>query len=555
MRGGKVLCVAAATLALGWASASAAMAETRALLIGVADYVAPQIPDLKGPNNDVPALKAMLEGEGATDIVVLRDADASRTNIEKALHDLGRRAKAGDWVVVYYSGHGAQAVAADTGDEDDGLDEFLVLSGFDAANPNPEWYITDNDFYAWFSRYFEPDVEVLQIADACHSGTLNRSIDPRAWNFTPRLAFPQPRDLQLARPAPKFESLLVGASNTGTSGEAQDLRNVTFIGAAQDDQLALEASVPVQGAPSRGLLTYAFEHGLSLEPGQTTLAADADGDGKVTVAELGVYLDSQVRLMTGQRQKPTTHFAAGAENEVVFKTPPPSARPPAPPAPPPLPAVYVADARGKAAAQGETLWRMAATPQDADFVWDFASGQVLRRSGDVVARDVKGVQALKGVVGKWDAVEALGKQVSEGRAHVVVGPKTNGARYAPGERVNVAVSLAGELGAQARGGYATVFNLASDGEVQLLYPLKDDGEGRLASDGSLPLFNTVATAPYGADHVVALITPQKPDALRGLLGALDGQRDAPQAAAAVSAELKKAGAGAALSIGELYTGG
>src|SRR4051812_34431332 len=114
-----VACAGFATLLLCALFAPAgAQAETRALLVGVSNYTSPLIPDLRGPANDVAAMEALLRGQGASDLVVLRDDGATRTTIEKALHDLGQRSKPGDWLVVYFSGHGAQAQAAVAGDEE-----------------------------------------------------------------------------------------------------------------------------------------------------------------------------------------------------------------------------------------------------------------------------------------------------------------------------------------------------------------------------------------------------------------------------------------------------
>ena len=152
------------------------------------------------------------------------------------------------------------------------------------------------------------------IADACHSGTLNRSIDPRAFHFTPRLAF---RGDQAAfelttRPGPRFPGVLGGQdAPQGGSLERADLSNVVYIGAAQDDQLVLEASLPVEGAPSRGLLTYSFEQGLtSVGADGKTLAADLNGDGKKQSSEEAlknwrVFIDYDLDGVWDQNEEPS----------------------------------------------------------------------------------------------------------------------------------------------------------------------------------------------------------------------------------------------------------
>src|SRR5690349_14001161 len=151
-----------------------AQAEIRALVVAISQYAAP-ISSLEGPPNDAAALTALLQGEGAKDVVSLRDGQATRANIRRELEALGKRAKPGDWVIFFYAGHGAQARSADAS-ETDGMDEFLVLGGFSASKPDPDQFVLDDDLRGWLTNFFPRNVNVLQIADACHSGTMNRAV-------------------------------------------------------------------------------------------------------------------------------------------------------------------------------------------------------------------------------------------------------------------------------------------------------------------------------------------------------------------------------------------
>ncbi|MEC3947538.1 hypothetical protein [Sphingobium sp. HWE2-09] len=60
--------------------------------------------------------------------------------------------------------------------------------------------------------------------------------------------------------------------------------------------------------------------------------------------------------------------------------------------------------------------------------------------------------------------------------------------------------------------------------------------------------------PFGADHVVALVTPQPPQDFRLLLRTVENQRAAVRLVEPIRDLLTRAGAQASLSIGELYTG-
>lgn len=536
----------------------AAHAETRALLVGVWQYRSGMIPDLKGPENDLGAMEALVRSQGAKDVTVLRNEQVSRTTVETALHALGLRAKPGDWIVFYYSGHGAQAEAAVKGTADGDLDQFLPLAGFDPDKQDAERFIVDKDFYTWLARYVPRSIDVLMIADACHSGTLNRSADPRAYHFTPRMAFRgDSNEIQLIpRPAPRFPSVLEsGEASLPVAGriDRADLPNVIYMAAAQDEQLALEASLPVQGAPSRGLLTYSFEQGLTTRGADgKALAADLDGDGNVAVSEIASYVDSQVRALTAQRQQPRTAFSAGTERAALFAMRPADA---APPAGPPLPAVFPADRAGFVMLRGTAVpWRIAASAADADFLWDTARRTVLRRSGDVVAEGVATSAALRGVIEKWNAVETLRPLLSEARARLNVGPDRPGARYRKGATVSLSLQTGPpQIGTPLL--YATVFDLASDGTVQLLYPVDTvDGEGKLDGRNPKPTLQNQVVAPFGADHVVALVSEQRPDALRSMLATVNGQRAAATLIAPIRALLAEGKGRAGLSIAEVYTG-
>ena len=539
--------------------AAPAFSETRALLVGVWDFESPLIRNLKGPENDLNAMETLARNEGATDVTVLRNDQVTRTTFETALHALGLRAKPGDWILLYYSGHGALAEAAVKGTRDGDLDEFIPLAKFDPDHQDTERFILDKDFYDWLDRYIPTTTQILMIADTCHSGTLNRSVDPRAFQFTPRMAFRgDPSEIQLIpRPAPRFPSVLSAAApeyaevRAGASVDRADLTNLIYIAASKDDQLAQEAPLPVSGAPSRGLLTYSLEQGLTTAGADgKSLAADLDQDGKVTVAEIGVYLNSQVRALTGQRQESVTSYTTGKESLTLFAALP---APPKPTADASLPAVFATDPLANAAwTQAETPWRPASERAAADFVWDNGAGEVVRRSGDVVAQGVKSPGALRGVIEKWGAVEALRPLLDEARLKFSIGPKQNGTRYRQGERVVLGARLATVSAATPV--YLTVFNLASDGTVQRLYPLAEDGEGKISDAADLPEIANTVIAPYGVDHVVALATPQNPTTFRALLRSVENQRAAGRLVAPIKSLLISAGAGGGLSVGELYTG-
>lgn len=544
------------------------LAETRALLAGVWTFNSPMFPNLKGPENDLAAMEAVVRGEGAKDVTVLRNAEVTRTSVETALHALGLRSRPGDWIVFYYSGHGAEADAAIKGTADGDFDQFIPLAGFDEDRQDTEKFIVDKDFYTWMARYVPPDVHILMIADTCHSGTLNRSIDPASFRFVARTAFRGDRGqfVLIPRPGPRFPAVTagageaVGAAGNGAAAGAvvrpvaravdrPDLANLVYIGGAQDDQLALEAAMPVGGAPARGVMTWSLEQGLTT-PGAngSGLAADLNHDGRITPSELGIYLGSQVRALTGQRQEPRITYTGASGDLPLFG----NGVPVQPPARQVLPGLFVLNGGAVQAIHGADVpWQEVGHREDADFIWDPTKGKVFHRSGDVVAEGVATVAGLRGVIEKWNTVEALRPLMNESTVRIEVGPRPNGVRYAQGAKVAIDLRTTGG-DANAAPGYATIFNLASDGTIQRLFPLTDeDGDGQLGPGGKLPLVENRVVAPYGTDHVVAVVVAKPPVALRALLRSIDGQRLAVRVAGPIK-DLLASGGG--FSIGEIYTG-
>nr|WP_277816995.1 caspase family protein [Sphingomonas ursincola] len=521
-------------------------------MIGVSRYESPAIPDLMGPANDLAAMEGLARSMQASDVVSLRDGAVSRSSVETALHDMGLRAQPGDWLLFYFSGHGAQALAQNPSDEDGEFDQFVPLPGFDPGAQDPETFIIDKDFYAWMKRYLPPDVAILMVVDSCHSGTMHRAIDPRSYAFTPRIAF-RPGDARAitltARPGPRL-----GALRSDT-GEAQavairrdDLPNLVYIGASRDDQLALETELPQEGAPHRGVLTYALEQAFSL-PGanEASPIADLDGDGQVSVVEAGSYLNSQVRMLTAQRQESTLFYPQGWAERPLFS---------ALPAPRlafdlPAPNVIIAgQPDDMATAAGATSWRMAQSSNDADFLWVLSTGEVLRRSGDIVATGIGSTLAFAGVMDKWQTVISLRPLVSELAMRLTVHPLGSDELYPEGTPISMRLERTRRGGAAL---HATVFNLASDGTVQLIYPLDADGAGLIDAATRQSMLDTVVVPPFGVDHVIALATPEAPEALRAALRNADGQRASAGLAGIIRTELKRARGRGSLSIAELYT--
>ncbi len=523
--------------------------EMRVILVGVSQYGSEAVPDLSGPANDLIAVEALVRRMGATDITVLRDSGVKRSSVESAIQKVGLRAKPGDWIMFYFSGHGAQARASGLRGVGDEYDQFLLLTGFDPGRQDPEDFIVDKDFTAWMGRYVPQETRIFMMIDSCHSGTMHRAIDPRAFGFAARLGLRNADDRAIElvpRPGPQLPPLI---SSGVVSQEADRLPNLLYLGASRDDQLALETELPGAGAPQRGVLTYAFEQALTAGgPNEDAVVSDFNGDGAVSVLELTSYINSQVRMLSAQRQESSADFPTGWEGLAIF-----SQLPIPPAAIANLPWVSITGARFENGGDTDRSWQIAPPGGDADFYWMRDTEEVLRPSGDVVATGIDDEAALTGVVDKWAALMLLRPQVIERSVRLTIGPAGGDHIYPHGDMVKI------ELAADPRvrsdtALFLTVFNLASDGTVQLIYPLASDGEGQLAASPQTTLLETQVVSPLGTDHIIAFASAGAPELLRAALRERDGKRAAAAIAPLVLQSMKASPRQASLSIAELYTG-
>ena len=146
----------------------------KALLVGINDYQ--QVNDLKGCINDVTNLRNILKtflGFQNSDLRVLTDARATKANILTRLNWLVRGAKAGDFLLFQFSGHGSQIRDRDGDELSDHMDELICPFDMDWDGN----YITDDDLRDIFKK-LPQGVTLEVVLDSCHSGTgLRAAVD------------------------------------------------------------------------------------------------------------------------------------------------------------------------------------------------------------------------------------------------------------------------------------------------------------------------------------------------------------------------------------------
>ena len=177
--------------------ASPVLAEKRALLIAAGSYDNPAIEDLEASPNDlqlmvgltlqlaIPESKVIILEDRHSDRQVnsRRSGRATRTNILAAMARLAETSRAGDDVLVYFTGHGSQQPDQKPddprSDEADGWDE--VILPVDAGVWSSETggiinAITDDELGLMLDSIRSRGANVWLVMDSCNSGTLMRGV-------------------------------------------------------------------------------------------------------------------------------------------------------------------------------------------------------------------------------------------------------------------------------------------------------------------------------------------------------------------------------------------
>ncbi len=275
-----------------------AVAEKHALLIGIGDYPRP-IVRLDGPAHDVDALRSRLIeqwGFQAANVVTLVDAEATRSAILDELDRLAARTRSGDYVVVYYSGHGTSAFDEDLRFEGADLSKWtgaLIPHDYTLGptpGPDPaEWtkrlIIGRRDLRPHLTR-LDRDRHVFVIFDTCFSGNSVRSISKRSVRWVAPMAPVRSRRGISHLEDPFDDDAMFGAATARE--EDYPYRRLIYLSAARKYERAEDISSweTIDQRP-HGAMTHALLKGLDG-------GADADRDQRLTYDELYRFVHDEV---------------------------------------------------------------------------------------------------------------------------------------------------------------------------------------------------------------------------------------------------------------------
>ncbi len=189
-------------LGAGAFASPAALAAGWALLVGVTDYPQLQL-RLEGPTNDLRLMHDTVHRLGIQPTQVLELSERAhahgtptQAHILAALDGLAKKVRPGDWLVFYFSGHGAQVPQSrqtrQRYAEPDGLDDVLLTRDTRHWNPKTlrvDGALADDVVGQRLSALARRGVRVWAVLDTCHASGMTRQ------------ARPMPSAITSARPA------------------------------------------------------------------------------------------------------------------------------------------------------------------------------------------------------------------------------------------------------------------------------------------------------------------------------------------------------------------
>ncbi len=183
----------------------------RALVFGLGEQEDASWGKING-DKDVDYIVKELAGIGYTDIVTLKNAQATKAAMVNAFEALAGRCQAGDKVYVHYSGHG-QLMTDINGDESfkwNGMhskwdeawipyDAYMVYGPKDKG----EKHFSDDEVAVCLSairKSIGPEGELVVVIDACHSGDATCGDMPPVRGIGLNFAIPRQGNAVLEKP-------------------------------------------------------------------------------------------------------------------------------------------------------------------------------------------------------------------------------------------------------------------------------------------------------------------------------------------------------------------
>jgi hypothetical protein len=479
------------------------------------------IPRLQGCVNDARAIEAAVRPLAATTRLLL-DGDVTRAAFLRTWQGMVAESAPGDTLLVTYSGHGSQERGPGPSATADGLHNAFLLARFDnsKAGLNQERILDDEMQGLWKS--VQGRNKVIFVADACHSGGMTRKVDSRiATELRYRTAgvYDVENDLQTEVKIPRASNVL-------------ELPHVVFLAGAQPDELVPE--LMIDGRP-QGALSWSFATAIAGR-------ADINRDGIISGAELSSYVLRSIRILSDSAQHPNVRWPqadvrSGVEirpdDPLLFISPPPAVS-----APEPENGLVRLEIRGTSGDQRTAIARtlngvaLVNRGQPAELTWDASTREVFDKLGNTQASRVEAGD-LQAVVDSARAIDAIRQMTLASGLDMRLALPDESTFATPSvasDRTHIRGTHLMLVVTGRRYPYFLLFNITGDGTVQFLYPVTDHNDPPKIDPGTPYKLPLDVSAPFGADHLVAVASAHELPELVMTLRKLDGKKEAVLAA-------------------------
>ena len=494
---------------------------------------------LHGCLNDARAIITAIRPVAAS-MRVLLEAQATRAAFFQGWEATLAGCAPGDVIVLTFSGHGGMEPERVRGSEATGMDQTLILHGFDSAQPaDRAERIVDDEIDELLARAEARGVRVVFVADCCNSGTMTRAI---------RADFDGLVSTRTVSPTGRYDIAAPLAPVTRSLRRAEQRSNVLFFAAAQDGEASPEISF---GGAMHGALSVAFAEAIAG-------AGDIRRRGSLTGQELVGYVRRRVRAITDANQHPRIQWPVSSVSSgldlgqplIESETTAPAAAAPAGSAawPVRIAILTLPPEQALQTVQGLKGAALAPSPREAALVWDAATRQVLTPTGQVIAHGIAS-GGLQAVVDRAAVVAAITERIG-GRGLdmrlVLIGDRLDGAPSRAADGVHPEGTRLRLVITGLRHPNLVLFNVTGNGLIQDLMSRPIDT--RQTPDGTYVLRQALeldVRPPFGAEHIVAVCSPAKEAGLLARLKAVDGK----PAVTAVLDELKTLAGGEEVQLG------
>jgi hypothetical protein len=470
------------------------------MVVGVDDYrhfqpfPAPigELSDLEGAVNDAELIAQSMRGAGIKlpDERLLIDNKATVANFLAGWKSMTSKAQPGDTIIVSFSGHGGQETeVSEPFDEiTDGLDETIMFHEFDPKNSRIG-RLSDDQLRELLSQ--AAAFNVIWVMDSCHSAGLTRNVKKSHMGLTRSGGV---WDI----PLDPIEGEILATS--GDDG-GDELPNVTqILATASEDRLVTETRFEGR---AHGALSWFFAQALSGD-------ADLDQNGSVTRGELSGFLEDRVFTHMNQTQQPRILPRGDNKEAFTLTAKAPSVSIPKPSQVGGIP-IRIIGASPPGLVAGS--YRKVETNAVLTFEQQGDQWVALNHTGDQITTLRSGASRL---VARTTALQHIRSSKRVGIASVGIRAGQKSTTHRIGEIVGFNF-----LPPQDNMNFLTLFNVASNGAIQFLYPLNERDNKPLGADG-FPIRFRIA-APVGADQLVAIFCTRPPLDLQVLLKALNDQ--------------------------------